>query len=118
MLDGQGGLTSRAEISRVWELGQQRRAVYLLAWWQGEAGPARQGLQLASLVITCFPHLSQSQKLSLFVLALYLIYFSHGPSSFPFLSSIWVLVPPPPHIDQWVWVFDACLEAIAYRITL
>ena len=51
-------------------LGQQGRAVYLLAWWQGKAGPAGQRHQLASLVITCFPHLSQSKKISLFVLTL------------------------------------------------
>ena len=47
-----------------------------------EGGPGGQKIQLTSLVLTCFPHLSQSQRILVLTLLSILI-------------SNWVLVPPP-----------------------
>ena len=108
-------MASRAESSRAGGargLGQQGSAVYSLAWWQGMAGPARQRLQMASLVIACFPRLSPSQK----VIPVCPHFIINLIFPWSILFSLVVLQlgagPPSPHIDQRVWVVGACLEAL------
>ena len=99
---GPAGRSSRAGGARAaGPAGQSSRAARFMA---REGGPAGQKIQLMSLVLTCFSHLSQSQRI-LPVCPHFIIYLIFLLSIlYPFLSSNWVLVPPP-HIDKRVWVW-------------
>ena len=90
---GPAGRSSRAGGARAaGPAGERSRAAGLVA---REAGPAGQKLQLASLVLICFPHLSQSQRILPFC-PLFIILFSYGLSSIPSFFLNWVITPPSP----------------------
>ena len=94
---GTAGQSCRAGRARA--AGQSSRAARFVA---REGGPAGQKIQLKSLVLTCFPHLSQSQRILPFCphFTIYLIFILL--ILYTFLSSNWVLVPPP-LLDKRVW---------------
>ena len=107
---GQARRSCRAGGARVaGPAGQRSRAGRFVA---RESGPAGKKIQLTSLVLTCFPHLSQSQIIlpvcphfTIYLIFILLILY-------PFLSSNWVLVPPPPSHRQEGMVLGDSLEVL------
>ena len=91
---GPAGQSKRAGgAMAVGPAGRSSRAGRLLA---REAGPARQKLQLTSLVQNCFPHLSQSKKILPVCLyfKIYLIFL--GLPSILSCPQAYCMSPPPP----------------------
>ena len=102
---GQAGRSCRAGGARAaGPAGQSSRAAHFVA---REGGPAGQKIQLTSFVLTCFPHLSQSQRILPFCphFTIYLIFILL--ILYPFLSSNWVLVPPPSHRQEGMVLGDS-----------
>ena len=102
---GPAGRSCRAGGARAaGPAGQSSRAARFVA---REGGPAGQKIQLTSLVLTCFPHLSQSQRILPFCphFTIYLIFILL--ILYTFLSSNWVLVPPPSHRQEGMVLGDS-----------